>query len=138
MSVCSSIISQASSTMPCKNKRLNNVLWPGKKNESLIDLMHTMLICCSPNCSFLFVCLYFWIFFFLAEACEILFPQPGIELIPSFTLGAQSLNYWTTREVPQIVLVVKFYFPKHILSASSEKPAVYFSVIPIAKKRSGK
>ena len=35
VSVCSSIISQASSTMPYKNKRLNNVLWPGKKNESL-------------------------------------------------------------------------------------------------------
>ena len=120
--------------------RLNNVWWLGKKkNESLIDLMHIVLICCSPNCSFLFVCLYFRnFFFFSAEACEILFPQPGIEPISSSHMGAQTLNYWTTREVPQIVLVVKFYFPKHILSVSSKKPAVYFSVIPIAKNRSGK
>jgi len=33
-------------------------------------------------------------------ACEILVPQPGIELAPP-ALEAQSLNGWTTREVPE-------------------------------------
>ena len=33
------------------------------------------------------------------ESCVILVPSPGIELmLPE--LGAHSLNYWTTREVP--------------------------------------
>ena len=32
-------------------------------------------------------------------ACEILVPQPGIEPTPP-ALEAQSLNHWTTREVP--------------------------------------
>ena len=32
-------------------------------------------------------------------ACRILVPQPGMEPLPP-TLGAQTLNHWTTREVP--------------------------------------
>ena len=139
VSVCSSIISQASSTMPYKNKRLNNVLWPGKKNESLIDLTHTMLICCSPNCSFLFVCLYFRIFSFFGRSMwDLISPTRDwtYTLLPPWAL--RILTTGPQGKSLQIVLVVKFYFPKHILSVSSEKPPVYFSLIPIAKKRSGK
>ena len=50
---------------------------------------------------FLFLILIF--FFFLATACEILFPQPGIEPTPS-ALEAQSLTHWTPREVPYSLL----------------------------------
>jgi len=32
-------------------------------------------------------------------ACEILIPQPEVELMPS-AVEAWSLNHWTTREVP--------------------------------------
>ena len=32
-------------------------------------------------------------------ACGVLVPQPEIELVP-LAVEAQSLNYWTTREVP--------------------------------------
>ena len=32
-------------------------------------------------------------------ACRILVPQPGMEPLPP-TLGEQTLNHWTTREVP--------------------------------------
>ena len=35
-------------------------------------------------------------------ACGILVPQPGMELV-SPALGSQSLNHWTTREVPPAV-----------------------------------
>ena len=38
-----------------------------------------------------------WVTFFLP--CEILVPQPGIKPVPP-SLGAQSFNHWTTREVP--------------------------------------
>ena len=40
-------------------------------------------------------------FFFLLQctACGILVPWSGIKRVPP-ALGAQSLNYWTTREVP--------------------------------------
>ena len=38
-------------------------------------------------------------FFFDSTACAILVLQPGIELVPP-TVEAQSLNYWTAREVP--------------------------------------
>ena len=34
-------------------------------------------------------------------ACGILVPQPGIEPVPP-ALEAQSLNHWTTREVPRV------------------------------------
>ena len=36
-------------------------------------------------------------------ACEILVPQPGIELLPP-AVKAQSLNHWTTSEVPPCAL----------------------------------
>ena len=32
-------------------------------------------------------------------ACGILTPRPGIEPVPA-ALGVQSLNHWSTREVP--------------------------------------
>ena len=41
----------------------------------------------------------FLTFFFLAVACRILAPQPGIE-----PMEAWSLNHWTTREVPKMDL----------------------------------
>ena len=44
--------------------------------------------------------LFFWLH---SVACGILVPQPGIKPVPS-ALGAQSLNHWTAREVPQMVI----------------------------------
>ena len=41
------------------------------------------------------------LFFFLGAACRILVPWPGIKPVPP-AMEAQSLNHWTTREVPQI------------------------------------
>ena len=46
--------------------------------------------------------LFVWSFIFIffdSTACAILVLQPGIELVPP-TVEAQSLNYWTAREVP--------------------------------------
>ena len=49
-----------------------------------------------PQCIFLF-------FFFLPHpvVCRILVPQPGIKPMPP-AMRAQSLNHWTTREVPSV------------------------------------
>ena len=52
----------------------------------------------------------FFLFFFFnfwprCLACGILVPRPGIEPV-SLALGAQSLNHWTTREVPLIVVLI--------------------------------
>ena len=44
---------------------------------------------------------FFFIFWPCRTACEILFPQPGIEALPP-ALGAQSLNHWTAREVSNL------------------------------------
>ena len=44
-------------------------------------------------------------------ACEILVPQPGIELV-SPALEAWSLNHWTTREIPKSVFLNNFTFSK--------------------------
>ena len=43
----------------------------------------------------------FYTFFFLATACRILVPQPGIEPTPP-VLGAWCLNHWTTREASDL------------------------------------
>ena len=41
-----------------------------------------------------------WGFFWLRyKACGMLVPQPGVEPAPP-AVEAQSLNHWTTREVP--------------------------------------
>ena len=40
----------------------------------------------------------------MAKACGILVPQPGIKPVPP-ALGAQSLNFQTDREVPQIAII---------------------------------
>ena len=55
----------------------------------------------SLQLSFVSICLLFFFFFFWRHhiACGILVPQPGIEPAPP-ALEAQSLNHWTTREVP--------------------------------------
>ena len=42
-----------------------------------------------------------------AQVCGILVPHPGIEsVLPAFE--AQSLNHWTTREVPALLLLSHF------------------------------
>ena len=42
--------------------------------------------------------------FFGSAGCRILVPRSGIE--PMITaVGAQSLNHWTTREIPKICLL---------------------------------
>ena len=46
------------------------------------------------------------IIFFFATPCGILVPWPGIEPVRS-AMGEQSLNHWTTREVPTL----SFFFP---------------------------
>ena len=57
----------------------------------------------TPGSHFSTLCLYESDFFFGHPACGILAPQSGMELV-SFDLKsiveAQSLNYWTAREVP--------------------------------------
>ena len=46
---------------------------------------------------------YFFSFFLLHyAACGILVPQPGIKPM-SPAMEAQSLNHWTTREVPHLL-----------------------------------
>lgn len=82
---------------PSFAKTIDSIMFCGleKKNESLIDLMHTILICFSSNCSFLFVCLYFGIFFFFFWLKHVRshFPNQELNPYPPPTLGAQSLNY---------------------------------------------
>ena len=51
-------------------------------------------------------------FFFGLAAGGILVPLPGMEPV-SPTVEAQSLNYWTTREVPRDYLEAN---PKHFIS----------------------
>ena len=50
----------------------------------------------------------FFLFFFghLSAACGILVPQGGMEAV-SPVVEAQSLNHWTTREVPRVNALVK-------------------------------
>ena len=40
------------------------------------------------------------------QPCGILVPWPEIESVPS-ALGAQSLNYWNAREVPQFLVFLR-------------------------------
>ena len=48
--------------------------------------------------------LIFFFFFFGRTACGILVPRPGIEPAPP-AVEAQSLNRWTTREFPALILM---------------------------------
>ena len=52
-----------------------------------------------PSAFFFFNRILLYFVLFLASLCDILVPRPGIEPLPP-ALGVQSLNYWTTREVP--------------------------------------
>ena len=56
--------------------------------------------------------MYLFIYFLpCCAACGILISQPGIEpAVP--TLKVQSLNYWTTGEIPGIVLCRKSFVQK--------------------------
>ena len=45
-----------------------------------------------------------FIFWLRCMSCGMLVPRPGIEPVPP-ALGAQSLNHWTTREVPAVLFL---------------------------------
>ena len=40
------------------------------------------------------------------QPCGILVPSPGIEPVPS-ALGAQSLDYWNAKEIPQFLVFLR-------------------------------
>ena len=54
-------------------------------------------------------------------ACGILVPCPGIKAVPP-ALGVQSLNHWTTREVPCLLLILSLLFTKISKSVFSPFP----------------
>ena len=61
---------------------------------------------------------HFFFFFLLhCASCGILVPQPGIEPVP-LALEEQSLNHWTTREVPELDTFDSSVFKHYLLSAS--------------------
>ena len=68
--------------------------FPWKNITAWIDLTEAF-----KNVYFLFFLFFYWS---CSAACGILVPQQGIEPAPP-ALEAQSLNHWTTREVPQNV-----------------------------------
>ena len=47
--------------------------------------------------------MYLFIYWLCRTTCRILVPWPGIEPVPP-AVKAQSLNHWTTREVPTQLL----------------------------------
>ena len=51
---------------------------------------------------FIYGCFFFFLFFWPCHAACGILVQPGIKPMPP-ALGAQSLNHWTTREVPKYV-----------------------------------
>ena len=57
---------------------------------------------------FIYLFIYFWPH---SAAYRILVTQPGIEPVPP-ALGAQSLNHWTTREVPGFYIKHNLPLPK--------------------------
>ena len=60
-------------------------------------------------CFFFFFILFFLNFWLHCPTCGILVPGPGIKLSPS-ALEAQSLNHWTTREVPILCILLLLLF----------------------------
>ena len=55
--------------------------------------------------------LFFFSFWLLCAACEILLPRSGIQPVPP-AVEAWSVNHWTAREVPKIlryILHTRFY-----------------------------
>ena len=81
-----------------------------KKNEILIDLMHIVLICCSPNCSFLFVCLYFrnFFFFFRPKHVRSYFPNQGLNPYPPPTWELRLLTTGPQGKSPKLFLWLNF------------------------------
>ena len=69
--------------------------------------INPVLLKISSNDVFLCLCYFFDHTMQDVRACGILVPRPGIQPRPS-ALGAQSLNRWTTREVPSPVLLTQF------------------------------
>ena len=68
--------------------------------QYLIYLTYTSIYLTPSNTFLLFVCSSLGFFGHNHKACRILALQPGIEPVPP-AVEAQSLNRWTTREVPQ-------------------------------------
>ena len=83
------------------NKTSAAKVWPRcfSFNVYLIICLHFL----SPSLFFIVFLLLFYFYLFIFRtccvACEILVPQPAIEPLPPAS-GAQSLNHWTAREVP--------------------------------------
>ena len=74
----------------------------------------------------LFLFIYLFIFWSCHAACEILVPQPGIELM-SPVLKAWSLKHWMIREVPVATLLATTlgcYW--HLVSRSQENHSTSF------------
>ena len=74
----------------------------GKMGKILIKCFFACLGFLSPFSIYCIFC--FFVLFFDHVACGILVPQPGIEpMLPA--MKVQSLNHWTTREVPLVCCV---------------------------------
>ena len=54
-----------------------------------------------------FIIIIILIFWPCHVAWGILVPRPGIEPVPS-ALEAQNLNHWTIKEIPSLVIIIKF------------------------------
>ena len=81
-------------------------VWPGQGSCVPLKLILKELAAGGPlfmwlGCKWvLCVCVWFFIYLFIGHvACGILVPPSGFKPVPP-ALGAQSLNRWTTREVP--------------------------------------
>ena len=64
-----------------------------------------------------------WVSFFGRKECGILVPQPGIKPMPP-AVEAQTLNYWTAREVPDMVLLMLSLSPYNNSDRSTSISAI--------------
>ena len=69
--------------------------------------------------------LYIWLLWVLAVACEVQFPDQGIEPW-SCELGVQSLSHWTTKEVPRSFFYLKYIRLKAVLLIPAHHFTNYF------------
>ena len=72
------------------------------------------------SCNVLFSVFLFWPH---KAASWILVSRPGVELAPS-SVVAWSLNHWTTREVPHVLLFPNRYPSHYMRSVSSTSPVI--------------
>ena len=74
---------------------------------------------------FFFWCTVFWFFFWLCHtACGILVPQSGIKPVLT-AVEVWNLNYWTTREFPQIT-VLSGHMPRTGIAGSYGSSVFFF------------